>query len=186
MYNNGTLEPQRKSKNKYEIKEDYAELTSKHGEKILIDTQDFECVIKHSWCVSKTGYAVANISGKVTKLHRFLLSVNKNQIIDHINGNPLDNTRINLRICTNAQNTKNNKLSKNASMPYSGIKITKSNKYKARITVNFKEIHLGCFNTLDEAICARKNAELKYYGEFAPSLGAFKDNSSTSTRGSGE
>ena len=186
MYNNGTLEPQRRSKNKYVVKDNLVELTSKHGEKIFIDSRDFEKTTKYSWCVSKTGYAVANIKGKVTSLHRYLLSPNKTQIIDHIDGNPLNNTRVNLRVCTHAQNCRNSKLSKNSSLPYPGIKITPSGKYKARITVNYKEIHLGHFNTLDEAVQRRKAAELMYYGEFAPSVGVLRENTSTSNLGSSE
>lgn len=174
MYNNGTLELQRKSKNKYTIKDDCVELVSKHGEIILIDTQDFDKVIRYSWCVSKTGYAVANIGNIVTKLHRYILSPSKTQIIDHINGNKLDNRRNNLRVCDNTSNIRNSKLRKNASLPYPGIKLTKNGRHKARITVDRVEKTIGTFDTLDEAIQARKKAETELYGDFAPSLGALR------------
>lgn len=175
MYNNGTLEPQRKSRNKFIEHDSFVEVITTKGEVIIISKSDLHVVSKYTWCLSKTGYPVANINNKVIKLHRYILSPSENQIVDHINGNTLDNRRENLRFCTSSQNAKNCKLSKNSSLPYPGIKITADGKFKARITVNRKEIHLGHFSTLDEAIQARKSAELKYYGEFAPSLGSLKN-----------
>lgn len=175
MYNNGTLDPQRKSKNTYTIKEDCVELISKRGEKILIDLQDFEKVIKHSWCITKSGYAVANIGGIVTPLHRYILSPSTTQIIDHINGNKLDNQRSNLRICDNKSNVRNSRLSKNSSMPYPGIRVTKGGRFKTRITVNRVEKSLGTYATFEEALQARQKAEIQFFGDYAPCLGSLKD-----------
>jgi hypothetical protein len=55
---------------------DYSiQIRTSKGQKILIDPDDFEKCSKYSWCISKTGYAVANIRGKVTKMHRYILGV---------------------------------------------------------------------------------------------------------------
>jgi len=174
MYNNGTLEPMRKSKNKFIEHDSCAEVITTKGEIILISKSDLLIVSKYTWCISKTGYPVANINHKVTKLHRYILSPSENQIIDHINGNKLDNRRNNLRICTNTENVRNSKLQLNNSTGYPGIRTTKGGKFNVRITVNHKELHVGNYDTLDEAITKRKEVELKYYGEFAPSEGVLK------------
>lgn len=164
----------RKSKNSYIVLNDYVELKTTKNQSFFIDAKDLDVVLKYTWCLSKTGYLVANINHKVVKLHRYILDVDSRQVIDHINGNPLDNRRNNLRICDQSNNGKNLKLKRNNNIGYPGIRKTHSNTYNVRITFNNKEIHIGNFNTLDEAISARKNAEIKYYGEFAPSLGALK------------
>jgi len=78
--------------------------------------------------------------------------------IDHINRNRLDNRISNLRIATRTQNRQNNR--------YAGVFLNKKY-FRARIAVDGVEIHLGCFRTFDEARAARREAELKYFGEFA-------------------
>lgn len=154
----------KKNTNQYEIN-----IITKKGEKILIDIEDFEKVKKYSWCISKTGYPVANINGKVIKLHRYLLNVkNSKIIIDHKNRNPLDNRKSNLRICTQLENARNTTVSKNNNTGYLGISLTAQGKYRARITVNRKEIRLGNYEKIEDAINARKKAEKIYFGEFAP------------------
>ena len=154
----------KKNTNKYEIK-----VITKKGEEILIDADDFERVKKYSWCISKTGYPVANINGKVIKLHRYLLKLNNPKIIvDHINRNTLDNRKSNLRICTALENSRNTSVSKNNKTGHLGISKTKEGKFRARIMVNRKEIRLGNYEKINDAIKARKKAEKKYFGSFAP------------------
>lgn len=155
--------------NFYIDKGDFISLFSK-GNEIIIDKEDFDKVSKYTWCISKTGYAVANINGKVTKLHRYILDLkNSNQIVDHINRDKLDNRKNNLRFCSQKENSRNCSLSKNNTSGHVGIDKTKFGKYRARITVNRQEIRLGNYDTIEEAIDKRKQAELLYFGEFAPS-----------------
>ena len=170
MRNNGTTELiKRKSRNTYTINGDTTILKTTKGIEFTIDTSDLEKVLCYTWCVSKTGYLVANINSKVVKLHRYLLELSSaSKVVDHINHNPLDNRRSNLRVCTQNKNAKNMKLKSNNSSGFPGIDITPHNKYRVRITVNKKEIRTGNFDTLSEAISARKAAEIKYFGEFAP------------------
>lgn len=144
---------------------------TKKGDEILIDTEDFEKIKRYSWCVSKTGYAVANNGQKVIKMHRYILDINNPKIIvDHRNGNPLDNRKNNLRICNSKQNARNTKVSKSNTTGQLGISITAYGKFRARIMVNGKEIRLGNYEKIEDAIEARKKAELKYFKEFAPCL----------------
>ncbi len=142
-------------------------MTNKNQE-IIIDRDDFDFVRQHKWCVSKTGYAVANICGKVTKMHRFILGItDKNKIIDHKNRNKLDNRRENLRFCTPQQNSMNCSPTKGRKLPI-GISMSSSKhpKYRARIMVNRKEIRLGNFDLLEDAVLARKEGEKMYFEGF--------------------
>lgn len=140
-----------------------------NGVEILIDPEDYERVKRYSWCISKTGYAVANIKGKVTKMHRYILNESKPEIIiDHINRNKLDNRKENLRRCTVKQNSRNTSVSKNNTTGYLGISLTAQGKFRARIMVDGKEIRLGNYDNIEEAIKARKQGEKIYFGEYAP------------------
>ena len=169
MINNGTTEKlAKKSKNTFVIINDYVELKTTKNESFFIDKIDLEKTLNYTWCISKTGYLVANINYKVTKLHRYLLTPSIDKVVDHINGDLLNNRRNNLRICTMSENGKNIKLKSNNSSGYAGIRKTNHNTFNVRITVNNKEIHVGNFQSLDIAINERHNAELKYYKEFAP------------------
>ena len=152
----------RRSTNTFVIQGDTVHCLTAKGQSYVIAFRDLERVKKYSWCFSKTGYLVANIQGKVTKLHRFILQAKNGEIVDHIDGNPANNSRNNLRICTLSENAKN---SKSKSL---GIRKRK-NKWVARIVVNYNELYLGTYDTQEEALAARQKAEIKYYGIFAPS-----------------
>jgi hypothetical protein len=156
----------KKNTNRYEIK-----IITKKGEEILVDYEDFEKVKRYSWCISKTGYPVANIGYKVIKLHRYILNIDDPKvIIDHKNRNRLDNRRKNLRICNVQENARNTTVSKSNQTGYLGISKTAQGKYRARIMVNRKEIRLGHYDNLEDAIRARKEAEKLYFKDFAPSV----------------
>lgn len=171
----------RKSTNSYTIDGNTAIFHLRSGIDFFVDANDAIDVSHHSWCISKSGgYVVSRIDGKIVRLHRYLLRPQDNAVVDHINGNPLDNRRNNLRICTNTENARNAKLSKNNSSGATGVSLTRSGKYKARITVNRKNITLGLFDTFDDALAARKAAELLYFGKYAPSA----SRTQTSTRDS--
>ena len=76
--------------------------------------------------------------------------------VDHIDGNRINNSITNLRIVNNQQNQWNKKAVKGYCKGY-------KHKYQAQISVNFKQIHLGCFNTKEEAHVAYKKAKLIYH-----------------------
>lgn len=139
------------------------------GKEIIIDSSDIEKVMKHSWCISKTGYTVANVHGHTIKLHRYLLDLEPGKyVVDHIDGDPLNNRRSNLRLCSMRENARNIGLKKTNTSGCAGVRVTGHGRYNARITVDRKEIHIGNFATMEEAVAARKQAEKQYFGEFAP------------------
>lgn len=84
--------------------------------------------------------------------------------IDHKNQNKMDNRIENLRPATKSENQHNTGMYSNNSSGYPGVSFHKhANKYRARIVVNSKEIHLGLFNTTEEAFLAYQLAKIKYH-----------------------
>jgi hypothetical protein len=82
--------------------------------------------------------------------------------VDHLDRDGCNNRICNLRNVSRSENQKNQKLHKNNTSGCPGISITKRGKYIASISHNKKSISLGTFNTIDEAVKARKLAEIKY------------------------
>lgn len=87
--------------------------------------------------------------------------------IDHKDRNPTNNRLNNLREATFREQNYNRSVYKNSRTGVTGVTI-KDGKYRARITIEGKETHLGAFPTLEEAKLARMKAELEHYGQFSP------------------
>lgn len=145
--------------------------SKKYGEcEIFIDDEDFEKVNKYKWSVSFTDklYVSHNRkNGIKMSLHRYLLNFPK-QVIDHKNGNGLDNRKENLRLCTHAENFRNRDKSVTNTSGYKGVTWNKQHrKWMAQISINYKRKTIGVFHSKDQAAIAYNIAALKYHGEFA-------------------
>lgn len=130
----------------------------------LIDTVLVSVISKDKWCLDKNGYVK---NSKQEYLHR-IITREETLFVDHIDGNKLNNTLSNLRVCSNADNLKNRvKLPANNTSGILGVRFnTNRNKWTAEIQAN-KVVHrLGYFNTKEEAVAARREAELLYFGKF--------------------
>ena len=148
-------------------------LTGKYGKGkfALIDDEDFERVKQHLWYLDKSNGSFRPatwIKRKNVFLYWFIMGV-KN--VDHKNGNTLDSTRTNLRICTQSQNGANRKKQrtfrgKPTSSSYKGVSRNGS-KWEASIQVNRKSIYLGRFNDEIDAAQTYNEAAQFYFGEFA-------------------
>lgn len=146
--------------------------SKKYGKQIiLLDDEDYDKVIKEKYSLSVTwdktikGFYVAFTAkpkdSSSRLLHRYLLNPSKGLTVDHINRNPLDNRRCNLRICTQFENNQNQKYNTSGKV---GVSYNKNiNKYIAYIKVKGKHKTLGEFKTFNEAVECRLKAEEKYF-----------------------
>ena len=110
------------------------------------------------------------------KIHRLIAEAtkiiegivyNSDMIVDHANRNTCDNTRENLRLCTKSQNAMNSKARKDNFSGYKGVSWKKDKKkWKAYLSVNGKQIHLGYFDRLEDAVEARVQYAKFIFGEF--------------------
>lgn len=170
MHSHGV--PELPPRNLYAFLKDGVEILTNrgNGEKIWIDREDFDSVSKYTWCYSKTGYPVSRIDGHVVKLSRYLMKPEKNMVVDHIDGDTRNNRKCNLRVCTNKENARNICRPKNNTSGFTGVRLCPSGRYSAMIMVDRKQIRIGTYDTFEEAVEARKFAELKHFGEFSPHL----------------
>lgn len=119
--------------------------------------------------IHSKGYREIGIDGSYYKAHRlsFLYMTGKfpDCCVDHINGFKSDNRWDNLREANKSQNAANSRSHKGKLKGV--VKTTSSGRYAARIGVGNKLIHLGCFDTPEEAHQVYLQAARKYFGEFA-------------------
>jgi hypothetical protein len=117
------------------------------------------------------GYCEVTINKKNHYAHRIIFMMFNGywpEQIDHIDSNRSNNLISNLREANNAQNNRNTKLRATNTSGYKGVYMSKqSGRFIARITVNYKGVHLGCFKTIEEASQAYKKAALELHGSFA-------------------
>lgn len=133
---------------------------------ILIDTDMVKHIDNILWRVSKKDKRVRgeDSEGRTIFLYRYLFEVKGIDIdgkqIDHINRDTLDNRFCNLNIVNASENNENKGMLSRNSSGFSGVSWMRSkNKWRARITKDRKEYHLGLFDTKEEAIQARLKAE---------------------------
>jgi hypothetical protein len=143
-----------------------------HGLVTMIDEADWPAVEPLTLYRSSNGYVYYSVwqdgRSQPYTLHAFLMDAPAGSHIDHINGDKLDNRRANLRVTTPQINQLNRKaLNRNNQSGVRGVGRLGS-RWRAQITVNRKNHHLGMFATMEEAIAARRAAELEHYGELCP------------------
>lgn len=139
------------------------------GKVALVDDADYGRLICFNWCVNGRGYAETWMKTRTVRMHRFIIGCDDlHKVVDHIDGNPLNNQKKNLRICNVQQNTRNSKVHRDNPTGYKGVSWDKSrNKFESCIRVNKKKKHLGRFECAIDAAKAYNEAALKYYGEYS-------------------
>jgi hypothetical protein len=92
----------------------YIELSGKRGkgQRTLVDDSTLKQYGHLSWYLGDTGYAMRKPQGQILRLHRLIIQAKEDEIVDHLNGNKLDNRKSNLRICTQKANAQNRKETK--------------------------------------------------------------------------
>lgn len=135
------------------------------GEEVIVDANLYDWLNSYRWVLSTKGYA----SYSRVPMHRLLKTLWgwNDKVCDHIDNNKLNNTRVNLRPATVAQNNCNTPSRNGSKVRYKGVHITASGKYQAMIWYSNKNHSLGSYNTAEEAALAYNNAALLHQGEFA-------------------
>ena len=132
----------------------------------LVDAEDYEWLNQYQWyaAISNRGifYARRNSPDGVVSMHRLIMQAPEGMVVDHINGNGLDNRRCNLRICTQYENALNSRPRADAKSRFKGV-YPHHNKWKARVGGRY----LGLFDDEVEAAKARDRKARELYGEHA-------------------
>lgn len=144
------------------------------GEVAFVDEDDYELINQHNWCMDRYGYAILTSNNMLLieksssrLMHRIIMNAPASIEVDHINGDPADNRKSNLRLCTRRQNMFNRRPSKLSKTGYKGVVETKSGRFRAMIYYNGKNHWLGVFSTPKEAAEAYNKVANKHFGEFA-------------------
>jgi hypothetical protein len=133
--------------------------------KALIDLDDVEKIKNYKWGIGNGGYTI-NANNSIL-LHRFILNIKPKYgyVVDHINRNRLDCRKNNLRITTFKENSINRGTQSNNTSGVTGVSFEKRrNKWESHIKSNGKKKFLGYYDCIEDAIKARKEAEILYFG----------------------
>lgn len=153
--------------NKYDLTGDYGIGYTSKDEPFYFDLEDYDKIKKYTWSLNPEGYVISIPFGKPIRMHMLVMDSNGEFEVDHIYHNVNDNRKQNLRICEHFENHINSKTYSNNTSGRKGVYWDKSReKWIASITYNKKIKHLGRFETFEEAVKAREEAEQLYHGEF--------------------
>lgn len=118
------------------------------GKSVIVDDDDYIKYNHLRWHLSDTGYAVRRVNGETYRLHRLIVKCPEGMVVDHLNGNKLDCRRANLRICTQAENSRN----------VHGVRGYTYDKSKRGWLVRYRGKFYGRYKTEDEAKIAYRLA----------------------------
>lgn len=138
------------------------------GKCALVDDEDFEYLMQWKWFYSD-GYAGRWENKKRVAMHRVLMKVKDGELVDHRNGDSLDNRKENLRVCNKQENARNCGKKAKASSQFKGVSWSKTrNKWVVRICIGeSKMVHIGHFNSEIHAAMAWDLWARDIYGDFA-------------------
>ena len=141
-----------------------------------IDIEDWVNIKDYKWCVDSGGYVMTGAFKPNLYLARFLVfGLNNSDLqVDHINRDPLDNRKRNLRKCTHFENCINRVHTNNTS-GHPGVYLDKRcNKWRVQINAYKQRIDGGRFDNLQDAIIRHKELVSIHHGAFAPTHAAQK------------
>lgn len=142
------------------------------GAVAIVDDEWFPILSRWNWYLTNMGYAARKIGGRHGKetvfMHRYVLMASSGRVVDHINGDRLDNRTGNLREVISRHNYYNRGRQKNNKTGFKGVCFDKSReKFFAHIQKDGKQYNLGRFNTAHEAAKAYDRAAIDLHGYFA-------------------
>lgn len=165
--------------NNYNLNEEYGiGYTTNTNEEFYFDLEDYDKIKDYCWYIKDKshtkhiGTTIREDGNKKNMMIYNLILLNNNKIkgfeVDHIDRNPLNNRKDNLRLVLHKDNIKNYSKPKNNTSGIIGVSYDKRNqKWKAKITCDNNIINLGTYVNKDDAIKSRLKAEKEYFGEFA-------------------
>jgi hypothetical protein len=151
-------------------------ISSTRGFSIIVDDEDYERVNRYRWHAArfKDGREHRPVRGvgkgekrKLILLAREIINAPAGLVVDHIDGDPWNNLRSNLRVCTSAENSRNRRKHRTGRGEFKGVYQLPSGRHQAAIGVNGKSIYLGSFDTAEEAARAYDRGAVEHHGEFA-------------------
>jgi len=156
------------------IEGDVAYIPLTQGYEAVIDAADVPLVAGFNWCANVQSHAIyvkravrCGPKRSTVTLHRVLMDEPDGMQIDHIDGDGLNNRRLNLRKATAAQNQHNQGINIVNTSGFKGVGFHKeSGKWSAKIKINRKRLHLGYFATPEAAHAAYAEASARLHGEF--------------------
>ena len=157
------------------VQGDVAYVPLTRGHTAIIDAADAEMVGQWAWYAAGRAdrpYAARNSfdggNRAIIMMHRVLLNAPDHIYVDHIDGNPLNNRRCNLRLATKAENNRNVSMRRDNTSGFKGVsRVSEGNKWMAKIGVNGRQIFLGRFDTAEQAHEAYCAAAVLHFGDFA-------------------
>jgi hypothetical protein len=180
-YNLEVLSQRSKKYNRYKIIDNivyiYFNGTDEHTDINLDKWNNIAYIQELCWCKDDNGYATANVPKSLREhfgkpkiyLHQLICPSTDGYEPDHKDRNKLNNLTDNLILKTRQHNNLNKNLLKNNTSGVTGVYWNKQKqKWVSQVTVNNKTMYLGSFSQKDDAIQTRLQAEMKYFGEFAP------------------
>ena len=148
--------------------DDHMECIVKNGRSFLFDKDDLPIVESRTWTVDNHVYVRGVEDGRTVWLHQLIMGANTGSVVDHINCDPSDCRKNNLRVASQHQNSMNHSLNRNSTTGFKGVCFDKkANNYMAHIHPNGKMIFLGYFDSPIEAAFAYDRAASFYFGEYA-------------------
>ena len=141
------------------------------GEEFYFDKEDYDLIKYYTWSINRDGYVVAADvnTKKHLYMHRLVMNAKNGVEIDHKFHMNNDNRKSELREVTSSQNSINRRIKSTNTSGITGVSwYRQTSKWRAYISINGKNINIGYFTTKEEAIEARRKAEIDFHGVFSP------------------